>query len=197
MIENITDIYLSKNNREEKKENVEKQVDKKKKTDIYDITVIGLFTALTFLFTMVNIKLPLGQGGLIHLGNIPLFLGAILFGKKAGSMIGGIGMAMFDVLNGWVTWAPFTLVVVGLMGFTMGAITSKKKIYSQVILAILVVLLIKIGGYYITEVILYHNWVAPVISIPGNITQIIVAGIVTLLLLEPAKKVVSIFEEAN
>ena len=48
------------------------------------ITITAMFIALTYVFTaFVNIKLPIAaNGGLIHLGNVPLFIGAILFGKK-------------------------------------------------------------------------------------------------------------------
>ena len=36
---------------------------------------------------------------------------------------GGIGMALFDLLSGWTLWAPFTLVIVGCMGFVVGAVS--------------------------------------------------------------------------
>jgi uncharacterized membrane protein len=39
---------------------------------------------------------------------------------------GGVGMALFDLLSGWTLWAPFTLVIVGFMGWTVGAVTEKK-----------------------------------------------------------------------
>lgn len=170
------------------------QVLEQKSLTIQEIGIIGIFTALTFLFTMINVKLPFGQGGLIHLGNIPLFLGASLFGKRAGSIIGGVGMALFDLLNGWVAWAPFTFVIVGLMGFTVGAITSKKKTMFQISIAILIALIIKVIGYYITEVILYHNWISPATSILGNIMQVVVAGILVFLIITPVKKIVDILE---
>ena len=93
------------------------------------ITITAMFIALTYVFTaFVNIKLPIAaNGGLIHLGNVPLFIGAILFGKKTGAIAGGVGMGLFDLLSGWTAWAPFTLVIVGLMGFAVGAITEKRK----------------------------------------------------------------------
>lgn len=49
----------------------------------------------------INIRLPIGQGGLIHLGNVPLFLIAILFGKKIGALAGAFGMGLFDLMGGW------------------------------------------------------------------------------------------------
>ena len=81
-----------------------------------ELVIDALFIALTFVATMfINIRLPLmGNGGLIHLGNVPMFLGAFIYGKRTGALAGGIGMGLFDLISGWTAWAPFTLVIVGL-----------------------------------------------------------------------------------
>lgn len=66
------------------------------------ITITAVFIALTYVFTaFVNIRLPIAaNGGLVHLGNVPLFIGAIIFGKKTGAIAGGVGMGLFDLLSG-------------------------------------------------------------------------------------------------
>jgi uncharacterized membrane protein len=56
-----------------------------------------------------------------------LGLAAILYGRKFGALARGLGMALFDVVGGWFLWAPFTLVIVGLMGYTVGAICDKRQ----------------------------------------------------------------------
>ena len=48
------------------------------------------------------------------------------------------------------------------------------------ILAVFVAAIIKVVGYYIAEIILYGNFVAPVTSIPGNLVQIFVAGLIAV-----------------
>ena len=52
------------------------------------LTVTAIFVALTYIFTaFINVRLPIAaNGGLIHLGNVPLFIGAIIFGKKTGAI---------------------------------------------------------------------------------------------------------------
>lgn len=147
------------------------------------LVITAIFIALTYVFTaFVNVRLPItANGGLIHLGNIPLFIGAILFGKKTGFLAGGIGMGLFDLLSGWTLWAPFTFVVVGLMGFVIGLITEKHRGFRWYLLAVLCACAIKIVGYYIAEVIIYHNWIAPVTSIPGNLVQVGVASVIVLI----------------
>ena len=155
------------------------------------ITITAVFIALTYVFTaFVNIRLPIAaNGGLVHLGNVPLFIGAIIFGKKTGAIAGGVGMGLFDLLSGWTAWAPFTFIIVALMGFAVGAITEKHHGIGFDALAIGVACIIKVVGYYIAEVILFGNWLAPVTSIPGNLVQIGVAAVIVLIVVEKLRAV--------
>lgn len=161
----------------------------KTKNNILFLTLTALFIAMTYVFTaFINIKLPIASnGGLVHLGNVPLFIGAILFGKKLGALAGGIGMGLFDLLSGWTLWAPFTLVIVGTMGFVVGLIAEKKPSFVFYIISIVAACAIKIVGYYFAEVIIYQNWIAPFASIPGNIVQISVAAVIVLPIILPLR----------
>lgn len=158
-----------------------------------DFVICALFVALTFVATMfINIRLPImGNGGLIHLGNIPLFLAAFIFGKRTGAIAGGFGMALFDLISGWTAWAPFTLIIVGAMGYVAGLIAEKMTCNKQIsyVVAIVAACIIKIVGYYFAEVFLYHNWIVPLGSVPGNIIQVVFAGIVVLPFAERLAKV--------
>lgn len=153
------------------------------------LTITAAFIALTYVFTaFINIRLPISiNGGLIHLGNVPLFICAIIFGKKSGAIAGGVGMGLFDLLSGWTAWAPFTFVIVALMGYVVGAITEKHHGFGWNVLAITAACAIKIGGYYIAEGIIFGNWIAPVTSIPGNLVQIFVAAVIVLIIVEPLR----------
>jgi uncharacterized membrane protein len=133
----------------------------------------------------------MGNGGLIHLGNVPLFIAAFVFGKRTGAIAGAFGMGMFDILSGWTAWAPFTFIVVGSMGWAAGIISEKftEKRTLAYVLSIFTALVIKIVGYYFAEVILYHNWIVPLGSIPGNVMQVVVAGIIVLPFAERLRKV--------
>ncbi len=155
------------------------------------ITAIGI--ALVYVFTwLVNIRLPFApNGGLIHLGNVPLFIFAILFGRKTGAIAGGIGMGLFDLLSGWTAWAPFTLMIVALMGYVMGLITEKKQGFQWYVVAMVAACAIKIAGYYMAEGIIYGNWITPATSIPGNLLQIGTAAVIVLLVIVPLKKAAS------
>lgn len=163
------------------------------KASIYYIVITALFIALTYVFTaFVNIRLPIAaNGGLIHLGNVPLFIAAIQFGRKVGAIAGGVGMALFDLLSGWTLWAPFTLVIVGLMGYVTGLIAERKDKFGWYVLAFVIACAIKVAGYYIAEAIIYQNILVPVSSIPGNILQVAAAAVIVSVIIVPLRKAVS------
>lgn len=155
---------------------------------VKELTITAICIVLVYVFTaVVNIRLPFApNGGLIHLGNVPLFIAAILFGKRTGMLAGGIGMGLFDLLSGWTVWAPFTLVIVGCMGLVVGLIAEKKKTFPFLILAMVLACVIKIVGYYLAEVVITSgNWIVPLTSIPGNLIQVGVAAVVTLVIIKP------------
>jgi uncharacterized membrane protein len=161
---------------------------------IQDMVITALMIALTYVATwLINIRLPfMGSGGLIHLGNVPLFIAAILFGKKTGALAGGIGMGLFDLLSGWTAWAPFTFVIVGLMGYEVGWFAERRPIKNTALndaVSMVLALIIKIVGYYFAEVILYGNWIAPIGSVPGNICQVGVAAVIVMAMLPVLRRV--------
>ena len=148
---------------------------------IKSIAITAICLVLVFVFTaLVNIRLPFApNGGLIHLGNLPLFVAAILFGKRTGMIAGGIGMALFDLMSGWTLWAPFTLVIVGC--------TEKHQTFPFYLLALVAACAIKIVGYYFAEAIIYGNLIVPITSIPGNLIQVGVAAVITLVIIHPLR----------
>ncbi|MEG0391867.1 MAG: ECF transporter S component [Anaerovoracaceae bacterium] len=146
------------------------------------LAINGISIALVFLCTwLINLRLPIAaNGGLIHMGNVALFLVAIIFGKKTGAIAGAFGMALFDLMGGWFLWAPFTFIIVGLMGYAVGKITEGRTGIGFITLSIIVACAIKIAGYYAAEAVIFGNWAAPIASIPGNLVQIGVAAVIVI-----------------
>ena len=56
---------------------------------------------------------------------------------------------------------------------------------SWYMIALIAACVIKVVGYYIAEVVIYGNPLAPVASIPGNLVQIGVAAVITLVVIAP------------
>lgn len=168
-----------------------KKVEKNAKSVSMQITLDAMFVALTLIFTaFVNIQIPSfgGAGGLIHLGNVPLFVAAMLFGKRTGALAGGLGMGLFDLLSGWALWAPCTIITCGLMGYVVGAICTKWNNFVAKIVSMVAALGIKLLGYYVFEAFIMGNGMAAALkSVPGNIIQVGMAAVIVLILIEPLK----------
>lgn len=162
-----------------------------------DVAVTGVLTALTFVTVMfARVPMPTGvlEGGLVHLGNAPVFIAAIVFGKKTAAFAGGAGMALFNLLIApGPHWAPFTLVTRGAMGYVVGAIAARRggKSPGMNLLAIGAGGLVFIAGMYLSEVLLLRFGMfntdgtefvllVPLSSIPGNLAQVVLSTAVTL-----------------
>ncbi len=65
------------------------------------------------------------------------------------------------------------------MGYVVGKIAEKKTTVWYIV-AVVAALVIKIVGYYIAEAIIYGNWAAPAASIPGNVVQVVTAGVIVV-----------------
>ena len=88
-----------------------------------ELVTSSVLIAVVFVSTwFIHIPSPfsINSGGLIHFGNVPFFMIAILLGGKQGAIAGAFGMGLFDVLSGFLPWAPFTFIIRGVMGFTIG-----------------------------------------------------------------------------
>ena len=142
----------------------------------------GLCIALVYIATrFINIPGPT-EGSLFHLGNVMLFIIAIVFGKKTGAIAGAFGMALFDITSSYVIWAPFTFIIRFCMGYSLGYLSnvkSKNKTFEKVMLfaGLFLSSLIMVVGYYLTEAVLYSNIYIPIESLFGNIMQCVI-GIV-------------------
>jgi uncharacterized membrane protein len=142
------------------------------------IVLCAMFTALTYAFTIIGVPIPFATGGLLHLGNVPFFVAAILFGKKIGMISGGVGMALFDVLSPYAIWAPYTLVIGLATGYVVGLITERNQSFRIYICAMGCASVVKVVGYYLAEGKIYGNWISAFNSVPVNLLQVIIAGII-------------------
>lgn len=161
----------------------------------FDLVITSLLVVLVFLSTFfLNIRLPIAaNGGLVHLGTAMLFIASILFGPKKGAIAGAIGMALFDMVGGWLIWAPITFVARGLQGFIVGKMAWSKGRKGNSLAINLTATIVSsplmIAVYYIGEGILYGNWIAPLASIPGDVVQSVVGIIIAIPVCVALKKV--------
>lgn len=145
------------------------------------LIITALFLALTFLVTAYLLHIPVpATGGYIHLGDTLLYLSASMLPAPFGIAAGGIGEALSDALTGSLLFALPTLVIKSCMALCF---TSKRMtiLCKRNILALFLAGGICVGGYYLTEVILFHNVFAPLAEIPLNVVQVAASGVIYVL----------------
>jgi uncharacterized membrane protein len=170
-------------------------------TAIHDIIQVGLMAAVIFVMTSIA-HIPSFMG-VIHLGDSMVLLGAVLLKKKKGAISAAVGMSLFDLLNGYTAWAPFTFIIEGLMGLIAGSIAYRKNYKGESFINNLFAFLISgifmVAAYYFSGVILARFIVlkaatlnqACIIAmkdIPGNIAQAAAGIIISLPLSLSIKK---------
>lgn len=148
----------------------------------------AVLIAMTTVMTMVvHIPTP-STNGYLNLGDMVVFIAAMMLGKKGGLVVGGLGSSLADLLLGYTHYVPITLVVKGLEGFIAGAIleTSIGKKYPLIATAIGGIWMAL--GYYTAEIFMYGAKAA-IVGIPGNLMQGLLGAVTAVMLYKALSKV--------
>ena len=139
-----------------------------------DIAVTAVMTALVIVFTSF-IKVPIGAGGYIHLGDLMILLSASILPLPFALLSSCVGAALSDVIVGAPIWAPFSLIVKALIVLCFTA-KKDKILCARNFIGCGLSCIITVVGYFFSEVIIYGNWGAYV-SMPWNLVQAVVAAV--------------------
>lgn len=141
-----------------------------KKMDAKQITLGAMAIAVVCVGTMaIQIPIPLGY---MHLGNCFILIFSVFFSRIIGTLAGGVGSCLADLLSGYPQWILPTLIIKGIMGYVTSALSKDKngnvKIASvHTLIAAAAGILIMIAGYTIAGAILYGSVAAGLAQVPG------------------------------
>lgn len=113
------------------------------------IGIVTVSTALTTLMTCIMFPMPKPLG-YVNLGEIAIFLSAILFGPFVGAFSGGVGSMIADIVLGYYVYAPATLLIKGFEGFIVGYLRKFNEIVAMPIGSASMIF-----GYFLFDYILY------------------------------------------
>ena len=136
------------------------------------MVMTALFAALGYVATRI-LQIPTPSGGYVNLGDTVVILGAYLLGPVYGAAAGGLGSMLADLLLGYASYAPGTLIIKGAMGLCagllFGALRDKTRAASLVsgILGEVIMVL----GYFAYESTLLGYGLAAAASIGANCIQ--------------------------
>ena len=142
----------------------------KKRSNIYNLTLSGIFAALITIFTAYIGHIPVGiNGGYIHFGDGLIYLAATILPMPYAMLAGAIGGGMADLLTA-PAWTLATVIIKTLIviPFTSRSIriVSKRNLAAPVISYF-----ISATGYYIAEAILFGTKAAILTSFSGSFVQ--------------------------
>lgn len=150
------------------------------------LTRYALLMAMTTVMTMA-VQIPtVGTEGYLNLGDMVVFLSALILGTKGGFIVGGFGSAMADLLSGYTHYVPITFLVKGLEGFIAAKLLQTKIGRDKPIFATAIAGIFMAFGYFIPESFMYGK--AAIASIPGNILQGLVGAITSVVLYTALKR---------
>ena len=157
------------------------------KNNTHEVTKLSILIALTVIMTMV-VSIPIvGGNGYVNLGDMVIFLAALMLGKKSAFLVGGLGSFLADLLLGFGIYAPASFVIKGLEGFIAGYLIEKKLSGRYPILATIVAGLWMAFGYYIFEIFLYGSKGA-LASVPANLAQGVLGALASIILYTALKR---------
>lgn len=143
------------------------------KGNVKKLVFIAMMAALTCAATMaIRIPTP-GTGGYIHPGDALVVLSGVLLGPLGGFLAGGLGSAMADLAAGYTLYAPFTLVIKGLIALAAAVLYRKTpgghRTMGVALGGVADVILVA-GGYFLCDSLLYGTGGA-LASVPANLIQ--------------------------
>ena len=143
------------------------------KDNVKKLVFIAMMAALTCAATMV-IRIPTpGTGGYIHPGDALVVLSGVLLEPLGGFLAGGLGSAMADLAAGYALYAPFTLVIKGLIALAAALLYRKApgghRTLGVALGGVADVILVA-GGYFLCDSLLYGMGGA-LASVPANLIQ--------------------------
>jgi len=121
----------------------------------YYVAATGMMTALVFVLTSIFQISIVATKGYFNVGEIGVYISALLFGPYVGAFAGGVGSALADIATGYSVYAPGTLIIKGCEGYLAGILLQrfqgKAKKILPVVLGLVVALCIGVIG------VLYYN----------------------------------------
>lgn len=140
------------------------------------LVLASMMAALTCIATMV-IKVPtIGTNGYVNIGDTIVLISSWILGNPYGALAAGIGSGLADLLSGYASYIPGTVIIKFLMAF-VGCIvlTFLKKFHIPAVLRYLisgiVSELIMVFGYFLYESTILGYGLAAAASIPSNCIQ--------------------------
>lgn len=149
-----------------------------KRFSTFKIVITALFAALICVATMlIPVPIP-ATGGYANLGDGIILISAFLLDPLCAVLAAGIGSMLADILAGYASFAPATLVIKAgvalIAAFIFNRFGGREKLGRMIPVMILAGVLAEIFmilGYFFYEGVILSFGMGAAAGIPGNIGQ--------------------------
>lgn len=117
------------------------------------LVIAAMFAALVTGLTFFP-KIPIPGGGYVHLGDAMIYLASSFLPLPYAMVAAAIGGGLADILSGYASYAPFTIIVKALLTIAFTG-KNEKILTKRNWLAPLAGLIITPGIYFCADAILY------------------------------------------
>lgn len=144
------------------------------------MVLTAMFTAMIFVLTKF-VSVPVATG-YVHLGDALVYIVASIIGGPWAFFSAAIGEALADVVSGWMSYAPATLVTKTLIAIPFVLCYKKSERILTPLTALLTIPagLITVGGYFAADMIIDKAYAF--VNIPGNIIQAVGSAVLFVIL---------------
>ena len=150
------------------------------KTNIKNISIAGLFTALIFIGAYIHINLP--YGGYANLSDCMVILAASSLPMLFGIFSSVVGSVIADISLGFAHYAAASAIIKGIMALIVNIIcrNKSKNLSSKHIIAAISAEIIMVLGYLGYEYIII-GYVGALYNILGNVLQGLISVVLSAL----------------
>ena len=152
---------------------------KAKQDKVRLLCISGVVAAVIYIFTAF-FHIP-SHTGYTHIGDAFVYLAGCLLPTPYAVAASAAGGMLADLLGGYAMWMPGTGIIKALTAlcFTSRArtIVNRRNLW-----AIVPAFLLCVGGYYLYEVLITGNWIAPLGGVPGYCVQVTASAAVYMAL---------------
>lgn len=156
----------------------------KRKDRVFELVLCALMTSLVTVATMViKIPIPMG-GGYVHFGDAMIVLSVAVLGRNRGAAASALGSRLADVLGGFVSYAPLTLIIKFFTAFILGCFLRHGQDRGGRLYRLAGFVLAGIemtAGYALADMLLLSSPAAALAGMPFNAAQFAVGAVLGLI----------------
>jgi len=159
---------------------------------LVNMVLTALMAGVVFVVTyFLRIPMPGSNGGIINLGDLAVYITAILLANPWAAIAASLGSGLMNISIGLFHYAPATFIIKGTMGLIVSGF-AKNGSPAMFKLGTLIAGIIMLGGYFVYDLFFFRAgenlaWVIAIDGLVGNIIQALVCVLLSWIIYKPMK----------